>query len=223
MIINFLDLDVYKFRVGDSTHEKIISKSDSTFESFAGDTLRIEQLPGAGEFSPAKAVLFALVSFLTTAVRALIIPTKTLYGKRSPLFLNCSLRIKKEYGETSVYYVKSETEQGMMNFSKPHFVFEKEFEQEDISYFADEPTIEANRKKLFIDINSAYILLYILVALFAAFGVVEKNFTVLFICLLSLSVFILCHGIAYFRAKKHFGRYCRNLHALEKSYNERKE
>ena len=223
MIINFLDLDVYKFRVSDSTHEKIISKNDSTFESFAGETLRIEQLPGAGKFSTAKAVVFALVSFLTTAVRALIIPTKTLYGKRSPLFLNCCLKIKKEYSETSVYYVKSQTEQGMMNFSKPYFAYEKEFEQVDISYFADMQTIETNRKKLFIDIHSAYILLYILVALFAAFGVVEKNFTVLFICLLFLTVFILCHTVACFRAKRHFGRYSRNLHALEKSYNEKKE
>lgn len=220
MVINFLDTGPCRFRVSDSKHEDIISAANTRFESVAGETLNIEQLPDNGVLKKGKLILMSLISFLATAVRALIIPTQTLYHKRAPLAYSCSLYIKKEYTESAVYYVKSETEAKFMNFSKPGFEFGTEFETVGENFYEDETLTEFNRKTQKTNIMTSYIFLYILVLAFGVYGFTEKNFTIIFICLASALTFAICHTVSLLRFRRALEIYRKDIKYSIDHYNE---
>ena len=220
MIINFLDIEDYSFRVSDSTHSDIINKGNSRFETAKGEVLTLEQLEGTESFEKGKALKYALVSFLITAIRALIIPTQTLYHKRSPLMTTCRLRVVREYSETSIYFKKSETEKNNMSFSKPEFVFDKEFLLLESSFSVDEITKETNIKKQRLSINTSYILLYVLDLIFAIYGILIKANTVDMISIFALIFFVICHIVSLFRFKKQLRLYLRDIEYALNYYND---
>ena len=220
MTINFLDLGPCRFRVSDSTHDEVITTENSRFDSSAGETLKIEQLPDESILKPGRLILISVLSFLITAVRALIIPTQTLYHKRAPLAYSCRLYVKKEYSESAIYYIKSETEAKFMNMSKPGFEFGKEFELLEESFYEDKTLTEFNRRSQLTGINTSYIFLYVLTSLFALYGVIEINFTVLFICFLSAFTFAICHTVSLLRFKKALAIYHKDIDYSVAHYNE---
>ena len=219
MIINFLDIENYSFKVSDSAHSDIINKDNSRFETSNGEILSIEQLEGTESFEKGKALRYAAVSFLITAVRALFIPTQTLYHKRSPLMTSCKLKIVKEYSETSIYFKKSETEKNNMSFSKPEFVFDKEFLLIESSFSTDEITRDTNIKKQRLNINTSYILLYFLDLIFAVYGILIKAYTVDMISIFALIFFVICHIVSLFRFKKQLRLYLRDIDYALNYYN----
>mgnify|MGYP003571290788 CR=1 FL=1 len=220
MIISFLDIGPCRFRVRDSSHEDVISSSNPRFESSLGETVKIEQLESEEKPSRIKLILLSVLSFLITAVRALIIPTRTLYHKRAPLMYSCLLLIKKEYSESAIYYRKSETEANFMNFSKPSFDFGADFELVGEAFSADEKLIDFNRRHQTVNINTSYIFLYVLVFLFAIYGIIEINFTILFICLLSATTFVICHSVSLVRFKKALTLYMKDINYSVEHYTE---
>ena len=220
MIINFLDLEDYSFKVSDSTHSDIINKDNSRFETSKDEVLSIEQLDGTESFEKGKALRYALASFLITAVRALFIPTQTLYHKRSPLMTSCKLRVVKEYSETSIYFKKSETEKNNMSFSKPEFVFDKEFLLIETSFSVDEITKNTNIKKQRLNINTSYILLYVLDLIFAVYGILIKAYTVDMISIFALIFFVICHLVSLHRFKKQQKLYLRDIDYALNYYND---
>ena len=220
MIINFLDLEDYSFKVSDSAHSDIINKNNSRFETSKEEVLSIEQLDGTESFEKGKALRYAAASFLITAIRALIIPTQTLYHKRSPLMTACKLRVVREYSETSIYFKKSETENNNMSFSKPEFVFDKDFLLVESSFSVDEITKNTNIKKQRMNINTSYILLYILDIIFAVYGIIIRAYTVDMISIFALIFFVIFHIVSLYRFKKQLGFYLRDIDYALNYYND---